>query len=148
MNQDFLDILRALTAAEAKYLLVGAYAVAVHAEPRATGDIDLWVQPTRANASRVMAALKAFGAPLSDLTVKDLTIAGVIFQMGLPPRRIDILTAIDGIRFPEAWKSRKTIEVEGMQIPVIGLKSLIKNKQAAGRTKDTLDLELLNKHHS
>lgn len=96
MNQDFLDLLRALFAHEARFLVVGAYAMAIHGRPRATGDLDLWVEPTADNARRVYAALQDFGAPLGDLTEVDLTIEGVVFQMGLPPRRIDATYVRDG----------------------------------------------------
>ncbi len=97
MNQDFQDLLRALCDAKAKFLIVGAYALAVHGTPRATGDIDVWVQPTPDNARRVYQALQTFGAPLHKLEIADLSTPGIVFQMGLPPRRIDILTEISGV---------------------------------------------------
>ena len=146
MNQDFLDLLRALSAADARFVIVGAYAVAFHGEPRATGDLDLWVEPTAENARRVHAALSAFGAPLDDLTVEDLARDDLVFQMGLPPRRIDLLTSITGVRFDEAWAARVPGHYGDVPVAVIGRDALIKNKRALGRPKDLLDIELLQRH--
>jgi hypothetical protein len=92
MNRDFVEMLSALSAAEADFLIVGAYAVAAHGSPRATGDLDLWVRPSSANASKVMRALKQFGAPLFDLTERDLCTKGVVFQMGVEPTALAAMT--------------------------------------------------------
>jgi hypothetical protein len=146
VNPDFLDLLRALSAAEARFLVVGAYAVAFHAEPRATGDLDVWVEPTPENAPRVWSALADFGAPLSDLTVDDLARPGIVFQMGLPPRRIDILTSITAVSFAQAWPERAEAESEGVRFALIGRQALLRNKRALGRLKDRLDVELLTRH--
>jgi hypothetical protein len=146
VNPDFRDLLRALCDAEARFLVVGAYAVAAHAEPRATGDLDVWVEATAKNAGRVLEALRAFGAPLSDLSEKDLATEGIVFQMGVPPRRIDVLTSITGVRFEDAWPDRIEVRYADVDVPVIGLRALIRNKQAVGRPKDLLDLELLRRH--
>lgn len=146
MNKDFLDALRALLETEARFLMVGAFAVSVHAEPRATGDLDIWVESTPENATKVYAALLAFGAPLADLTEKDLATPDVVFQMGLPPNRIDILTSISGVSFEKAWKDRLNVSMSELTVPVIGRASLLTNKRAAGRPKDLIDLELLEKH--
>ena len=146
MNPDFRDLLRALSDAEARFLVVGAYAVSAHAEPRGTGDLDVWVEPNAQNAGRVLAALRAFGAPLSDLTEQDLATEGIVFQMGVPPRRIDILTSITGVRFDEAWPERIELRYGDVDVPIIGLRALIRNKQAVGRPKDLLDLELLRRY--
>ncbi len=145
MNQDFLDLLRELCAADARFLIVGAYAVSVHAEPRATGDLDVWVEPTPDNARRVLAALTAFGAPLADLTVEDLAAPDVVFQIGLPPRRIDILTTITGVQFGDAWKNRVETRYGDVAVPLIGIEELILNKQRLGRPKDLVDLDQLRK---
>ena len=104
MNPDFLDLLAALVRAEARFLIVGAHAMAAHGVPRATGDLDVWIRPDPENAERVWAALTEFGAPLGafDLSQADLTAPGVVFQMGEPPRRIDLLTSITGVDFEEA----------------------------------------------
>ncbi len=146
MNPDFLDALRLLCEAEARFLVVGAYAVSFHSEPRATGDLDIWVEPTAENAGRVYSALAAFGAPLSDLTVADLATAGIVFQMGVAPRRIDILTSITGVTFSEAWPERVEGRYGDVRFPLVGREALIRNKQALGRPKDLLDLELLRRH--
>jgi hypothetical protein len=146
VNQDFLDLLRSLSDAEARFLVVGAYAVSFHGEPRATGDLDVWVEPTPENAARVHRALAAFGAPLDELTVTDLHTPGVVFQMGVPPRRIDILTSITAVSFDEAWPERVEGRYGEVRFPLIGREALIENKRALGRPKDLLDLELLERH--
>lgn len=139
MNRDFVEMLAALSAAGVEYLVVGAHALAAHGRPRSTGDLDLWVRPTEDNARRVWEGLVRFGAPIGDLTVQDLSTPDVVYQIGVVPCRIDILTAIDGVGFDEAWKARKTFEVEGMEVPVIGREHLIRNKRAAGRPQDLTD---------
>ena len=118
MNPDFLDLLRAFAAAEVRFLIVGAYALALHGRPRATGDLDLWVEATPENAPRVMQALAAFGAPLADIAAADFASKGVAYQIGIPPGRIDILTELTGITFAEAWAERLRrpfgeVEVQG-----------------------------------
>ena len=147
MNQDFLDLLRELSAADARFLVVGAYAVSYHAEPRATADLDIWVEPTVENASRVHRALTAFGAPLDELTERDLTTTDLVFQIGVPPRRIDVLTAITGVTFAEAWPGRVEARYGDARFPIIGREALVRNKKALGRSRDLLDLELLERHH-
>lgn len=144
-NQDFLDLLEELSEAQAEYVIVGAHALAVHGVPRATGDLDVFVRPSHANAERVLQALERFGAPVDShrLSVADLLRPGTIYQIGLPPRRIDIITAIDGCTFEEAWSGRSEVIVEDRPQPFLGRADLIRNKQAAGRVKDLLDLELL-----
>jgi hypothetical protein len=143
MNQDFVDLLRALSEADARFLVVGAYAVAVHGHPRATGDLDVWVEAADENAARVYRALLHFGAPLSELSVEDLAMPGVVFQMGLPPRRIDILTSITAVEFSDAWSERLDAELGGVRCSVIGIRHLVANKLATGRTKDLADAEAL-----
>ena len=133
-------MLEALSAEGVRFLLVGALALAAHGLPRATGDIDIWVRPDRANAERVFAALNRFGAPRFDLTLEDLSRPGTVFQLGVPPGRIDILTAIDGVTFPQAWKGRLTTHVAGLRISVLGRRELERNKRAAARPKDLVDL--------
>lgn len=145
MNEDFRDLLAALLAEEARFLVVGAHALAVHGVPRATGDLDVWIARDGDNPERVWRALLRFGAPLSALGFEraDLGTPDQVLQIGLPPRRIDILTAISGVRFDEAWPSRATHEVGGLQVPFLGRAELIRNKRATGRTKDRADLEAL-----
>lgn len=143
LNPDYRDMLSALSAAGAEFLVVGAYALASHGLPRATGDIDLWIRPDAANAERVWQALEAFGAPLRDLSRADLCQPQTVCQIGVAPRRIDLLTGIDGVEFEEAWTTRMTIEIDGLCVPVLGLAELVRNKRASGRTKDLADLEEL-----
>lgn len=143
MNQDFQDLLRELSETGARFLVVGAYALAAHGSPRATGDIDVWVEPTEANAQLVYAALQAFGAPLHDLTVDDLSTPGIVFQMGLPPRRIDVLTQISGVDFEEAWPNRTKARFGEIDVFVIGAEEFIRNKRASGRPKDLVDADTL-----
>lgn len=148
MNLDFVEMLSALSAAEAEYLVVGAHALAAHGRVRSTGDLDIFVRPSPENARRVMSALQAFRAPLHDLRLTDLATPGVVFQIGLPPCRIDLLTAIDGVEFEAAWNGRETIRVDDMQVPVIGRAELLINKKAAGRPQDLADAAWLESSES
>ncbi|HSM92248.1 MAG TPA: nucleotidyl transferase AbiEii/AbiGii toxin family protein [Anaeromyxobacteraceae bacterium] len=145
VNPDFRDLFAALNGARAEFLLVGGYALAVHALPRFTKDLDVWVNPTPENAARVLSALKAFGAPLGELTERDLSTPGIVFQMGLPPNRIDILTSIDGVTFGEAWPSRLATEYGGQPLPVIGRAHLVANKRASARPQDLVDADALER---
>lgn len=145
LNPDFAEMLRALSAAGVQYLLVGAYAMAAHGVPRATGDIDVWVRPTRDNARRVLLALERFGAPLFGLTAADLATAGTVFQLGVPPRRIDLLTSIDGVAFTTAWPRRITACFGDLEVAVIGRDDLLRNKRAAKRPKDLVDVQMLRR---
>lgn len=143
MNRDFVEMLSALSAAGVRFLVVGAHALAAHGAPRATGDLDIWVRPTPDNASRVLTALRSFGAPLFDLTVDDLCAADTVFQIGLPPSRIDILSGISGVDFDAAWARRLELEIGDLRVGTLGREDFIANKRASGRPKDLLDLELL-----
>jgi len=145
LHEDFRDLLDALLKHGVEFVVVGAYAMAAHAVPRATGDIDIFVCASRENAARVVAALNEFGAPLAAHGVDESTFAapGHTYQMGLPPKRIDVLTAIDGVDFDEAWAGRKVVSLEGLAVPFLGEAALRKNKAAAGRDKDLVDLRLL-----
>lgn len=144
-NEDFKDIVDALLTAEARFVVIGAHAMAAQGVPRATGDFDLFIEPEASNARRVLAALHEFGAPVDahGIGETDLATPGLIYQIGLPPRRIDILTSIDGVTFAEAWKGRIQVLLDGTPIPVLGRAELIANKRAAGRAKDHADLALL-----
>lgn len=145
LNPDFRDMLSALNDAGAEYLIVGAYAMSAHGVPRSTGDIDVWVNATLENAPRVWQALIQFGAPTSDWKVEDFKERDLVFQIGIAPFRIDLLTSIDGIEFAAAEKNRITVKIDGITIPVIGLDDLILNKRACGRPKDLVDVQLLLK---
>ena len=130
-------------------MLVGAYAVAAHGLPRATGDIDLWIKCSEKNVERVWAAIMNFGAPLANISKQDFITRGNVVQIGVTPRRIDILTQITGVEYEEAEQQSITIEIEGIAIPVIGLAHLVQNKSAVGRPQDKADVarlqELRNK---
>ena len=145
LNPDFRDILSAFNAERVEYLLVGAYAVAAHGLPRATGDIDLWIRPSTANAQGVWRALERFGAPLKGISVGDLERPELVVQLGLPPRRIDLMTSIDGVGFEAAWRERVMISVEGIEVPTISRDNLIANKIATGRPQDLADVARLTK---
>ncbi|MCC6162376.1 MAG: hypothetical protein IT182_03400 [Acidobacteria bacterium] len=143
MNQDFVDLLCAFIDHEVRFLVVGAYALGVHGRPRATGDLDVWVEATPENAVRVMRALAGFGAPLEQVTTDDFARPGIVFQMGVPPRRIDILTALSGITFADAWPFRLRAPFGPISVDVLGRDDFIANKRAAGRAKDLADIEAL-----
>lgn len=143
MNPDFVEMLSALSAAGVDYLIVGAHALAAHGLPRATGDLDIWVRPAPDNAAHVITALRAFGAPLFDLSEADLARPDTVFQIGVVPNRIDILTAISGVAFGDAWPRRAVITIEGQELPFLSREDLERNKRAAGRPKDIADLAAL-----
>ncbi len=146
MNEDFLELLSSLLDAEARFLVIGAYAVGIHGRPRATKDLDVWIEASADNAARVLRALSEFGAPLGDLVASDLEHVGTGFKMGTPPRRIDILTKIEGITFAEAWPNRIEAEfADGVRCPVIGLADILINKRAAGRPQDLADVAMLER---
>jgi hypothetical protein len=143
MNQDFLDLLRAFIDRDVRFLIVGAYALGVHGRPRATGDLDVWVDPTPDNAARIMEALEAFGAPVQQVTADDFSRPGIVFQMGLPPLRIDVLTELSGLTFAEAWSGRISAAFGPLTVDVIGREAFIRNKRATGRARDLADVEAL-----
>ncbi len=143
LNIDFRDMLLALNEVEAEYLVVGAYAVAAHGHPRATGDLDIWVNPNLQNAHRIYRALVIFGAPTHEITEEDFAVPSIVFQIGVPPGRIDLLTIVSGLTFESAWKSRLEMTIEGVRFPVLGRADLITNKRASGRIKDLADLDSL-----
>lgn len=130
-----------------EFVVVGAHAMAANGVPRATGDLDILVRPERANADRLLAALHDFGAPTAahGVTAADFERLGTVYQIGLPPRRIDLLTAITGVDFDRAWASRVPVQIEDMPVPFLGIEALIDNKMASGRAKDLADVELLRR---
>jgi hypothetical protein len=144
-NPDFSELFVALCAEGAEFIVVGGYAVIFHSAPRFTKDIDVWVRPSAENAVRVRLALAAFGAPLGDLTVEDLSADGTIFQIGVPPNRIDILTSIDGVTFEVAYARSVATTYGDVSIRVLGLDDLIANKRAVGRKQDEIDVENLER---
>ena len=143
LNEDYKEMLQCLVDEGVKFLLVGAYALAAHGYPRATMDIDLWVMPSLDNAQAVLRALRKFGAPLHGLSSADLQKDDTVFQIGVAPRRIDIITGASGLRFEEAFQASSLIEIEGLKIRIPSIGDLIRNKRATGRTKDLADVEAL-----
>jgi hypothetical protein len=147
VNPDFIDMLAALVEQGVDFVIVGAYALAAHGFPRTTGDIDLLVRPTPENAKRVYRALTAFGAPvaLHGVGESDFTRPGNIYQIGLPPRRIDILTSISGVSFDEALEGSLLAKIGPVTARIIGKQAMARNKRAAGRPKDLVDADLLER---
>jgi hypothetical protein len=147
LNEDFRDLLLEFADAEVEFVIVGAFAVAYHGVPRATGDMDVFVKPSAENAQRVFDALVGFGAPLASagVTPKDFAMPGIVYQIGQPPRRIDVLTEISGVSFDEAWATRRSVPFEGGVVHFIGRDELVRNKKSAGRPKDLADVSRLQK---
>lgn len=144
-NSDFDDLFAALNDAGVEYLVVGAHALAAHGHVRATKDLDVWVRASTENAAKVMKALEAFGAPTARVTARDFASPGIVYQIGVAPIRVDILTAIDGVTFEEAWPRRVASRYGERPIAVLSREDLVRNKTAAGRAQDLADLEALTK---
>ncbi len=145
LNEDYKEMLESLLEEKVKFILVGAYALAAHGFPRATGDMDIWVKPHDENSKKVYKALAKFGAPISEIREDEFSQPGLIFQIGVVPRRIDIITKISGVEFDEADADKIVVNIEKLKIPVLSIDLLIKNKMATGREKDLLDAKLLKK---
>ena len=143
MYPDFKELLLAFNEHNVEYLIVGAHALAAHGHVRATKDLDLWVRPERSNAQKVLQALSDFGAPLSDLTLDDLSKKATIFQIGTAPLRIDVITNIDGVEFEDAWPDRLETVFGGVPAFVISRHHLITNKKTAARLQDLVDVQQL-----
>jgi hypothetical protein len=143
LNEDYKEMLKSLVDEKVSFLLVGAYAMAAHGYPRATMDIDIWIMPTPDNADAVLRAMRRFGAPLNNLTKADLEQKDTVFQIGIAPRRIDIITEASGLQFDEAFSHALRVEIEGIPIHILSVADLIRNKRAIGRTKDLADAEAL-----
>ncbi len=144
LNRDFKEFVASFNARAVEYLVVGGYALAAHGRPRYTGDIDLWIRATSDNAARVLAALSDFGFAGLNITVNDLTRPGNVIQLGYPPRRIDLLTSIDGVDFEACHAQRQNFAIDGVDLPIIGLADFKANKRASGRMQDLADLEALD----
>jgi len=147
LNDDFRDLIAAFADSGVDFVIVGAYALAFHGAPRASGDIDVFVRAEPKNAVRVVRGLLSFGAPLAAHGIgdHDFAQAGKVYQIGLPPRRIDILTEISGVTFDEASASSVSVDVDGHSVRIIGRETFIKNKLASGRPKDLADVARLNR---
>jgi hypothetical protein len=143
LNSDFRDLFSALSDAEARYLVVGAYAVVHHSEPRYTKDLDVWAEPTAQNAERVLRALASFGAPVAQLRAADLCDPETVYQIGIEPNRVDVLTALPALEFGSAWERSVITTYGGVEIRVLGLDDLILTKRTLGRPQDLLDVERL-----
>jgi len=143
LNSDYKEMLQILLENEVRFLIVGAYAMGAHGYPRATGDLDIWVEASEKNSRKVYKSLTRFGSPLSQLTEESFCEAGIVFQIGVAPRRIDILTHIDGVRFDDAYEAKEVIELEGLRIPFLSKEDLLTNKKATGRQRDKLDVDNL-----
>ena len=147
LNEDFIDVLAAFDEHGVDFVVVGAHALAAHGIVRATGDIDLFVRCSPENARRVFSALVAFGAPIAahGISVADFELPDNVYQIGLPPRRIDVLTSISGVSFDEAWGSRIAVQMGGVDVHVLGREAMIRNKRCAARPKDLIDAESLER---
>jgi hypothetical protein len=146
VSSDYRDLFAAFNARQVEFLVVGAHALAAHGLIRATKDLDVWVRPSAENAPRVFAALAEFGAPMFDLSEEDLCTPGVVFQVGVEPLRIVVLTRITAVEFEEAWATRLESEFEGEPVAVLSRELLIRNKTATGRTQDRADVEWLERN--
>jgi len=147
LNKDYRDMLHALSDHEVRFLVVGAYALGAYGYPRATGDFDIWVDTSTDNSKRIYDSLVTFGTSLGEITEATFTETGIVFQIGIAPRRIDILTHIDGVAFADAYEKKVLIEVEGLKIPFLSKEDLITNKRSTGREKDRLDADYLSRSH-
>jgi len=145
VNEDFRDLLAALLDKGVRFMIAGAHALAVHGTPRATGDLDIWVERDQENADRVWRALGTFGAPVEVLGISrgDFVEPGRVIQIGIRPRRIDFLTDLTGVDFRTAWKEHVVVEMDGLDMPFVGRATLVENKRATGRLRDRADLESL-----
>lgn len=146
-NRDFKDLLAALCAHDVRFLIVGGYAVTFHARPRFTKYLDVWIDPTAENAGRAFAALAVFGAPLQShgVTPEDFAIPSTIYQIGLAPSRIDILTMVDGLQFPSCWERRVPAHYGGVAVAYLSRADLIVNKKQVARPQDLEDVRALER---
>jgi len=142
-SSDFKELLNLFEKHEIRYLIVGGYAVMKYSEPRFTKDLGVWIATDPENAEAVYAALKAFGAPLANLTADDFTRQDYFYQMGRPPLRVDIMMSLPGVEFEEAWKNREMVEMDDLKIPFISRSDLIRVKEASGRPQDKIDVDKL-----
>jgi hypothetical protein len=143
LNRDFKEFVELLNSIGVEYLIVGGYALAAHGHPRYTGDLDIWIRPAGKNIAKLLEALDRFGFGGLGLTRKEFEQPGAVVQLGYPPNRIDILTAIDGVEFADCLARRMVVNISGVDLPIIGLEDFRANKRAAGRAQDLADLESL-----
>ena len=143
LNEDYKEMLLCLSEENVRFLLIGAYALGAYGHLRATMDIDIWVKPSPENAQAVLMALRRFGAPLHGITLPDLISDDTVFQIGVAPRRIDILTGASGLRFDETWERAVVVNLDGLAVRIPSIPDMIRNKRASGRAKDLADVEVL-----
>ncbi len=143
VQPDFRDLLASLNAHRVEYAIVGAYALAYHGHPRATGDLDILVQPDLENARRLLQAIRSFGFGDLELTEEDFLEPNRILQLGYPPVRIDLMSGLSGVTWEEVAPGREEEEYGGLPVLVIGREAFIRNKRASGRLQDRADLEAL-----
>ncbi len=143
LNQDFKEFIQLLNDNQVRYLIVGGYAVALHGYPRYTKDIDIWIELTQENATRIVKTLDQFGFASLGLKESDFLVEDQIIQLGYAPNRIDILTTLTGVTFEECYDLRLLVEIDGVKVSFIDLDNLRKNKKATGRLQDLADLEKL-----
>jgi hypothetical protein len=129
LNKDYKEMLLILLDNKVRFLVVGAYAMGAYGYPRATGDFDIWVEASSENSEKIYQSLLKFGAPISELTQTTFREEGIIFQIGVAPRRIDIITKLDGVNFKKAYPDKQEVEIEDIIIPFISKEDLIKNKE-------------------
>lgn len=145
VSPDLIELLRGLSAEKVRFLVVGAHAVAYHAEPRYTKDLDLWVDCSPGNVARLWRALGRWGAPLRRTRPEDFEDPRTVFQLGVEPNRVDIMMGLDGVDFDRAWARRVRAMIGGLPVSFIGRADLIRNKRATGRPQDRLDLAKLTR---
>lgn len=141
LNRNFSDLLSAFNARRVRFLLVGGYALSFYGRPRTTGDLDLWVEPILRNAEKVYDALAEFGAPLAGIAPKDFATPGTVFQIGVAPGRIDLLTSLTGLQFAPAWKNRRRAHYGSVPISLLSERDFLRNKRALGRPRDLADAD-------
>lgn len=142
-NRDFREFIALLNKHNVRYLIIGGYAVALHGHPRYTKDLDIWIWMNSANATLLCTVLGEFGFSSLDLTPEDFLEPDRIIQLGYPPNRIDLMTTPKGIDFKTCYSNREIIDIEGLEINLIDLENLKKNKKATGRYQDLADLDSL-----
>ncbi len=142
-NPDFKDLLSVLNTEGVEYLITGAHAVIAYTEPRFTKDLDILVRPTPDNAQKVCRALIKFGAPLNKIKTEDFLDVSLVYQLGIAPNRIDILTSVKDVSFEEALADSSQIDYDGIAVRIMGRETLIRVKKAVNRPQDRLDVEKL-----
>ena len=145
LNDDWREFLSLMISHRVRFVLLGGHAIAVHARARMTEDLDVFVEASQRNATRLRKVLMEFGFGDSAPSEKTLATEGKVFMVGVPPLRIDILTKISGVRFETAWKNRVSVKLTVGRVPVISRRDLMRNKRASGRPKDLADLDALKR---